>query len=102
MSIDKEIVITVTLSAGDDGATLIFIDTPFEPDGSDGSRGLRIVLNDDSLYDGVRFKEPAGGDRPANHYTFRVHTDSLQYYTQLHTPAIKPVEDVPLPEVKEE
>lgn len=48
---NPDVVITVTRSAGDDRAVTIFIDTQFEPDGSDGP-GLRILVNDDEAYVG--------------------------------------------------
>lgn len=49
--------VTVTESAGNDGAVVVFVDTPgWEPDASDGSRGLRVLLNDDSVYDGVGYR----------------------------------------------
>ena len=41
------IVITVTRSAGKDGAVVVFIDTNgLEPSGSDGGPGLRVRVND--------------------------------------------------------
>lgn len=45
--------ITVTRSAGDDGALLVIIDTEFEPDGSDGGPGLRVMVNDGDVFEGV-------------------------------------------------
>ena len=45
--------VTVTESDGTDGAIIIFIDTVFEPDGSDGGAGLRVMLNDGDIYIGV-------------------------------------------------
>jgi hypothetical protein len=51
---DKAIEITATRSTGADGAFVVFIDTPnWEPDGSDGGPGLRVVLNDGEIYDVV-------------------------------------------------
>lgn len=48
----EDVTIIVTKSAGSDGAQVIFIDTQSEPDGSDGSRPLRILLNDTgTVYD---------------------------------------------------
>jgi hypothetical protein len=44
---------TVTRSAGDDGAIVVFLDTTFEPDGGDGGPGLRVRINDDLAYEGV-------------------------------------------------
>lgn len=45
----------VASSAGADGATVVFIDTGFEPDGSDGGPGLRIILNDHDVFEGVPY-----------------------------------------------
>ncbi len=57
----------VTLSDGTDGAMVVFIDTSFEPDGSDGSCGLRVIINDDEAYAGVAhetyLEPPADHDR---------------------------------------
>ena len=44
--------VTVTRSIGSDGAVVVFVDTPFEPDGSDGGPGLRVMINDDPTYVG--------------------------------------------------
>ena len=51
------IIVTVTNSDGTDKALVMFIDTTFEPDGSDGSPGLRIILNDGDVYTGVPFED---------------------------------------------
>lgn len=52
----EAVTVTVTRSAGDDGAVLILIDTPsFEPDGSDGGPGLRVLINDADAYVGVPY-----------------------------------------------
>lgn len=54
--------VIVTRSAGKDGAVLVFIDTyNFEPDGSDGGPGLRVLLNDGDLYTEVPFEERDDG-----------------------------------------
>lgn len=47
--------VTVTESAGADGAVVVFVDTHYEPDGSDDGPGLRIVLNDEDAFVGVEF-----------------------------------------------
>jgi hypothetical protein len=47
--------ITVTRSAGEDRAVLVLIDTAFEPFGTDGSTGLRVLLNDDEVYVGTAY-----------------------------------------------
>lgn len=39
-------------SDGADGAVLVMIDTEFEPDASDGGPGLRVLVNDDPVYEG--------------------------------------------------
>lgn len=50
-----DVTITVTESAGSDGARLVIIDTDGEPDGSDGSRPLRVLVNDGTVYEGVPY-----------------------------------------------
>jgi hypothetical protein len=47
--------VTVTRSAGDDRAVTVFIDTDFEPGGSDGGPGLRVLINDDEAYVGKAY-----------------------------------------------
>ncbi len=47
--------VSVTKSAGVDGAVVVFIDTDYEPDGSDGGTGMRVILNDSDIYEGVPF-----------------------------------------------
>lgn len=44
--------VTITTSAGADGATVVFIDTAKEPDGSDGGPGLRVMVNDGDVFVG--------------------------------------------------
>lgn len=48
--------VTITTSAGNDGAVVVFIDTTFEPDGSDVGPGLRVLLNDDPVFEGVEYR----------------------------------------------
>lgn len=51
---DKAVEITVTRSAGTDGAVVVFIDTPnWEPNGTDGGPGLRVLINDYDTYVGI-------------------------------------------------
>ncbi|SRR6266704_603742 len=52
--------VTVTRSAGADGAVVVFVDTDFEPDGSDDGPGLRVVVNDEPVYEGVAYQESDG------------------------------------------
>ena len=40
------VTVTIGTSSGRDGAALVIIDTEGEPDGSDGSKGLRVDVND--------------------------------------------------------
>lgn len=54
------VTITLTTSAGTDGAVVVFIDTEGEPDGSDGWRGLRVMVNDGDVFVGVPYKNAAG------------------------------------------
>jgi hypothetical protein len=48
--------VSIMDSPGDDGAMVVYIDTDFEPNGSDGS-GLRVYINDDITYEGVSVGE---------------------------------------------
>lgn len=45
--------VLIARSAGSDGAWVVFVDTDFEPDGSDGGPGLRILVNNADAYVGV-------------------------------------------------
>lgn len=49
------VTIIVTESAGKDDALLVIIDTDGEPDGSDGSRPIRVLVNDGTVYEGVPY-----------------------------------------------
>lgn len=53
--------VEVTTSAGKDNAIVVMIDTGFEPDGSDGGPGLRVLVNDHPVYVGVAY-EPTEDD----------------------------------------
>lgn len=50
------VTITLTESAGSDNAIVVFVDTTFAPDASDGGRGLRVLINDDDTYVGVPWR----------------------------------------------
>jgi hypothetical protein len=70
--------VTVTRSAGSDGAIVVFIDTETEPDGSDGGPGLRVLVNNETVYTGVEH----GGDdrdRPAGSVVVEVSPDQIAY-----------------------
>lgn len=54
MENETPISITVLESIGLDKALVINIDTTFEPDGSDGSVGCRVYLNECMIYEGVK------------------------------------------------
>lgn len=41
--------VAVTFHIAEDGARVVWVDTDFEPDGSDGGPGLRVWLNDGRL-----------------------------------------------------
>ena len=66
--------ITVTRSAGKDGAVIVFIDTNGEPDGSDDGPALRVLLNDHDVFSGVEYDDDAdlGDGREASEVTFDV------------------------------
>lgn len=73
------VTITVTRSAGDDRAMLVMIDTDFEPDGSDGGPGLRVLLNDDEAYVGKAYD--FGSNHVAESKTWCVGLDDIPYVT---------------------
>jgi hypothetical protein len=57
--------VTITKSAGADGAVVIFIDTDFEPDrgawdGRSEGPGLRVNINDDPTFVGVPWEAKDG------------------------------------------
>jgi hypothetical protein len=58
-----EVSITITRSGGPDGAVLVMIDTSFEPDASDGSYGLRVLLNDNDISRTVAYSAPETEDQ---------------------------------------
>lgn len=52
------VAVNITTSAGSDGAVLVIVDTEFEPDGSDGGPGLRVMVNDGDGFIGVPWLAP--------------------------------------------
>lgn len=56
-----EVDVTITRSAGPDNAYVVFIDTSFEPDGSNGP-GLRVILNDGDVFVGVPYEPEDDGE----------------------------------------
>lgn len=77
--------VTVTRSAGTDGAVVVFVDTDFEPDASDGGPGLRIVVNDTDTYPlsylGKKFEWEGPDDHPAKAVKLTVQLDEIAYVT---------------------
>jgi hypothetical protein len=71
--------ITVTRSAGDDRAVTVFIDTDFEPDGSDDGPGLRVLLNDNEAYAGKAYD--LGAHHAAASKRLVVELDDIAYVT---------------------
>ena len=69
-----DLTITVTRSAGDDRAVVVFIDTEFEPT---GKPGLRILVNDNEVYEGKRYELDANHD--AKSVSFEVSLDDIAY-----------------------
>jgi hypothetical protein len=51
---------------------LIFIDTPGEPDGSDGGPALRVLVNDGEVYEGVTYAHDTEHQGEAHEQTWRV------------------------------
>lgn len=79
-AIDNDITITVTRSAGADGAIVIFIDTTFEPNASDGSPGLRVCVGEGVVFDGKpREYVPEANDRTASALYFGADIADLTY-----------------------
>jgi hypothetical protein len=69
--------VTVTRSAGEDRAVLVFIDTAFEPTGADGSTGLRVLINDDEAWVGTAYD--FGRNHEAKSVEFEVSLDDIAY-----------------------
>jgi hypothetical protein len=74
---DDKVTISITRSAGDDRAVVVFVDTTFEPDASDGGPGLRVRVNDDPVYEGKEYE--SGGDRRVASRVFTVGLDDIPY-----------------------
>lgn len=75
---DKQVLVTVTRSAGDDQAVLVFIDTTgFEPNGTDGGPGLRVLINDDEAYVGKAYD--LGCNHEATARSLEVDLDDIPY-----------------------
>jgi hypothetical protein len=73
------VTVTVTRSGGADGAMLVFIDTDFEPNGSDDGPGLRVRLNDDIVYEGKAYRMTGGDHREASSVELAVELDDIRY-----------------------
>lgn len=69
--------ISVTRSAGDDRAIVVFIDTDFEPNGSDDGPGLRVLINDDEAYVGKPYDY--GSHHEAKDVKFEVELKDIDY-----------------------
>jgi hypothetical protein len=69
--------VTVTRSAGDDRAVTVFIDTGFEPDGSDGGPGLRVLINDNEAYVGKAYD--LGAHHDAKAISINVYESNIEY-----------------------
>lgn len=73
-----DLLITVTRSAGDDRAVVVFIDTPtFEPNGKGDSPGLRVLVNDDEAFVGKALV--FGENHEAESVSFEVSLDDIPY-----------------------
>lgn len=77
----SDVTVTVTRSAGPDGAVVVFIDTGFEPHGEDGGPGLRVRVNDGKVFAGkqMTMPDPTVGDAEAGERTLRVNLDQIAY-----------------------
>lgn len=80
------VTVIITESAGLDNAIIVFIDTTFEPNASDGGRGLRVLINDDDTYVGVPYRhDPTDDmdDEEIAHHNELMETD-LAYRDMIH------------------
>lgn len=76
---DPIVTVTVTRSAGPDGAVLVLIDTTehFQ----EGSRPIRILLNDADVFADVPYLHPDDDDlREAKEVTVDVMAEQIAYY----------------------
>lgn len=75
---DFEVEISVTRSAGDDRAVLVFIDTSFEPFApGEEDLGLRVLLNDNEIYVGKPYD--LGEHHEARAVNLIVRSDDIDY-----------------------
>lgn len=76
---DPVIAVTVTRSAGDDGALVVMLDT-YEHRGQP-SRPLRVVLNDEKVFADTGFDHDGGEqtDREAGDVQVQVYANQVQY-----------------------
>ena len=75
---DGRVTISVTRSAGDDRAVVVFIDTEgFEPGGFDGGPGMRVLINDDEAWVGKAYDY--GGHHEAKDVKFELTLDDIAY-----------------------
>ena len=81
---DGEISIIITRSSGEDGAVLVLIDTTFEPNGTDGGPGLRVLINDAEVTectasDFVLLAEVPDPPREATQHSLEVQVAQISY-----------------------
>lgn len=90
---EPEVNVVITRSTGADGAILVMIDTNFAPDASDGSPGLRVLVNDSDALNangrdssggqctkgGVDFQVHDGADTPAGESTLTATLSDINY-----------------------
>lgn len=74
----SDVTVTVTRSAGVDGAVVVLIDTDFEPGGEDGGPGLRVRVNDNKVYAGKPLKH-LDGDAEAECVVLHVDLKDIAY-----------------------
>lgn len=80
---EQSITVTVTRSAGDDQAVLVFIDTNFEPSASDGGPGLRVLINDHDTYVGVAFDHNEENEREAKSVEHTIKLSDIAYLPEV-------------------
>lgn len=76
---EQSIKVIVTRSTGADKGVVVFVDSTFEPDGSDGGPGLRILVNDRDAYTGVAYREVEDGGQLANFRELTIKLTDIDY-----------------------
>jgi hypothetical protein len=87
---DPDVVVTVTRSAGLDGAVLVMIDTTFDPAGADHGPGLRVLVNDHPAWAGVAYQPVAEDTDPVDTPTPKLTVALAELTPAANPPAGRP------------